>query len=62
MRRIAACVVFLLVLGFFPPVPVEAQNVGDAVPAFSLRGLDGKTYAPANYEGSVLALYYLGHN
>ncbi len=62
MGRIAACVVFLLVLGFCPGGPAEAQNVGDAVPTFSLTGLDGKTYASANYEGSVLALYYLGHN
>lgn len=62
MSRIVACVVFLLVLVFFPPGPAEAQNVGDAVPTFSLTGLDGKTYAPANYEGSVLVLYYLGYN
>lgn len=62
MRRIVVYVVFLLVPGFFPPGPAEAQNVGDAVPTFSLTGLDGKTYASANYKGSVLAFYYLGHN
>ncbi|MDE3000198.1 MAG: hypothetical protein OXU79_14085 [Gemmatimonadota bacterium] len=62
MSRIATCVVFLLCLGLYPAGPAKAQNVGDAVPAFSLTGLDGRTYAPANYEGSVLALYYLGHN
>ncbi|MDE2887114.1 MAG: hypothetical protein OXR72_02800 [Gemmatimonadota bacterium] len=62
MIRFVACVVFLLVPGFFPPGPAEAQSVGDAVPTFSLTGLDGKTYASASYKGSVLALYYLGHN
>ena len=62
MTRIVACVVFLLVLVLFPSGPAEAQNVGDAIPTFSLTGLDGKTYAAASYKGSVLALYYLGHN
>ncbi len=62
MSRFVACVVYLLVLVFFPPGPAEAQNVGDAVPTFSLTGLDGKTYASASYKGSVLAVYYLGHN
>ena len=52
----------VLALGLFAAVPAKAQDVGDAVPTFSLTGLDGKTYASANYEGSVLALYYLGHN
>lgn len=61
MSRIVACVVFPLVLVFLPPGPAKAQNVGDAVPTFSLTGLDGKNYAPANYEGSVLVLYYLGN-
>ena len=51
-----------LALGLFASVPAEAQNVGDAAPTFSLTGLDGKTYATANYKGSILVLYYLGHN
>ena len=62
MRLFATCFVFLLVLVLFPGRPAEAQSVGDAVPTFSLTGLDGKTYASANYRGSVLVLYYLGHN
>ena len=62
MRRIAKPVLFLLVLGLCPWGPAEAQNDGDPVPTFSLTGLDGKTYASANYKGSVLVLYYLGHN
>ena len=59
MGRIVACVVFLLVLGLYPFVPAQAQGV---VPTFSLTGLDGKTYASATYKGSVLVLYYLGHD
>ena len=51
-----------LTMGLLAAVPAKAQNVGDAVPTFSLTGLDGKNYAPANYEGSVLVLYYLGYN
>ena len=51
-----------LTLGLLAAVPAKAQNVGDAIPTFSLTGLDGKTYASATYEGSVLVLYYLGHN
>ena len=62
MGRIVACVVFLLVLGLYLFVPAQAQGVDDAVPTFSLTGLDGKTYASATYKGSVLVLYYLGHN
>ncbi len=62
MSRIATFVVFLLVLGLYPLGPTEAQQVDHAVPNFSLTGLDGKTYTPANYKGSVLVLYYLGHN
>ena len=62
MSRISTWVAFLLVLRFFPAGPAEAQSVGDAVPTFSLTGLDDKTYASGNYRGSVLVLYYLGHN
>lgn len=62
MSRFVACAVYLLILVFFQPAPAEAQNVGDAVPTFSLTGLDGKSYASASYKGSVLALYYLGHS
>ncbi len=62
MSRIATCLVFLLLFGLNPPEPAEAQSVGDAAPTFSLTGLDGKTYATANYKGSILVLYYLGHN
>ncbi len=62
MSRITTCVLFLLVLGLYPFVPAQAQGVDDAVPTFSLTGLDGKTYASATYKGSVLVLYYLGHN
>ncbi len=62
MSRIATCFVSMLLFGLNPPEPADAQSVGDAVPAFSLTGLDGKTYAAANYKGRVLVLYYLGHN
>lgn len=54
--------IFALTLGFLAPVPSQAQKVGDAVPSFSLTGLDGRTYTPASYDGSVFVLYYLGHN
>ncbi len=62
MSRIATCVVSLLLLGLYPSVPAEAQDVDDVVPTFSLTGLDGKTYTPENYKGSVFVLYYLGYN
>ena len=51
-----------LTLGLLASVPAQAQKVGDAVPSFSLKGLDDKTYTPVNYNGSVFVLYYLGHN
>lgn len=59
MFRILIAVV---ILGLVASSPARAQKVGDAVPSFSLTGLDDKTYTPANYEGSVFVLYYLGHN
>ena len=62
MGRIATCLALLLFFGLNPREPAQAQSVGDAVPTFSLTGLDEKTYATANYKGSVLVLYYLGHN
>ena len=62
MSRIMTCLGFLLLFALNPPEHAEAQNVGDAVPTFSLTGLDGKTYASSYYRGSVLVLYYLGHS
>ncbi len=62
MSRIRTCLVSLLLLGLYPSVPAETQNVDDVVPTFSLTGLDGKTYTPENYKGSVLVLYFMGHN
>ncbi len=51
-----------VIMGLFAPASAWAQKVGDAVPSFSLTGLDDKTYMPANYAGNVFVLYYLGHN
>ncbi len=62
MRRIATCLVFLLLVGLNLPLPAEAQKEGDAVPAFSLEDLNGNKHSPADYKGEVLVLYYLGHN
>jgi hypothetical protein len=39
----------------------RAQKVGDPVPAFSLTGLDGRTYTQAQYADKVLVLYFLGY-
>ena len=41
---------------------VQAQKVGDPVSAFSLTGLDGRTYTQAQYADKVLVLYFLGYN
>jgi peroxiredoxin len=41
---------------------VWATAVGDQVPTFSLQALDGKIYTPADYQGRVLVLYFMGHN
>lgn len=40
----------------------RAQKVGDPVSAFSLTGLDGRTYTQAQYADKVLVLYFLGYN
>jgi peroxiredoxin len=39
-----------------------APRVGDSVPNFSLRDLNGQMHTPATYQGKVLVLYLLGWN
>jgi peroxiredoxin len=41
---------------------VWGMSVGDAVPGFSLTGLDGKVYKPEDFKGKVLVLFFIGHN
>jgi peroxiredoxin len=41
---------------------IWGTSVGDAVPAFSLTGLDGKVYKPEDFKGKVLVLFFIGHN
>ena len=42
--------------------PAWALKVGDSVPAFTLTGLDGRTYTQAQSAGKVLVLYFLGYS
>jgi peroxiredoxin len=41
-----------------PPVqpPAKLVNVGDAAPAFSLAGSDGKTHKLSDYKGKAVVL------
>jgi peroxiredoxin len=41
---------------------VATGTVGEAAPAFSLKGLDGKTHALADYRGKVVVLEWLNPN
>ncbi|MFL6196935.1 MAG: redoxin domain-containing protein [Thermoanaerobaculia bacterium] len=42
--------------------PVLAVAVGEAAPAFSLKGVDGKTYSLADYKGKVVVLEWVNPN
>lgn len=39
--------------------PVLAVAVGETAPAFSLKGVDGKTYSLADYKGKVVVLEWV---
>lgn len=42
--------------------PVLAVAVGETAPAFSLKGVDGKTYSLADYKGKVVVLEWVNPN
>jgi peroxiredoxin len=49
-----------LALAALSALPARATGtVGEAAPAFSLKGLDGKTHALADYRGKVVVLEWL---
>jgi peroxiredoxin len=50
-----------MLLCFATAGSLEAADVGDSVPNFSLRDLKGQTHTPATYRGKVLVIYFLGY-
>lgn len=42
--------------------PALAVAVGETAPAFSLKGVDGKTYSLADYKGKVVVLEWVNPN
>ena len=53
----------LLLAGLLLAVPVLAAGaVGDAAPAFSLKGVDGKTHSLKDYQGKVVVLEWMNPN
>jgi peroxiredoxin len=43
-------------------LPACAGTVGEAAPAFQLKGADGKTYSLADYKGKVVVLEWVNPN
>jgi len=53
----------LLLAGLLLAVPVLATGtVGDTAPAFSLKGVDGKTHSLKDYQGKVVVLEWMNPN
>ncbi|HSF42431.1 MAG TPA: redoxin domain-containing protein, partial [Thermoanaerobaculia bacterium] len=59
MRRnwILSLLVAALVVASVPAF--AAGTVGEKAPAFSLKGIDGKTYSLADYKGKVVVLEWV---
>jgi peroxiredoxin len=58
---IAASVLAVAVISAFTFVPGEVE-VGKAVPAFSLKGIDGKSYSISDFKGKVVVLEWSNPN
>ncbi len=48
-------------LVFLSANPLMA-DVGEPVPEFALRALDGEIYTPSEFRGKVLVLYLMGYD
>lgn len=63
MRKTALTMLLLLSLTALTAGPALAAGaVGDTAPAFSLKGIDGKTYSLADYKGKVVVLEWVNPN
>jgi peroxiredoxin len=61
LLTIAASIVAVAVISAFTFVPGEVE-VGKAVPAFSLKGIDGKSYSISDFKGKVVVLEWSNPN
>ena len=61
LLMIAASVVAVAVISAFTFVPGEVE-VGKAVPVFSLKGIDGKSYSISDFKGKVVVLEWTNPN
>lgn len=59
MNKIRAASVLLLMLCLLGSLRAE---IGNSITNFSLTGIDGKTYTPADYQDKVLILFFMGHS
>ena len=63
MRKTALTMLLLLALAAAPALAAGAVgSVGSMAPAFSLKGIDGKTYSLADYKGKVVVLEWVNPN
>ena len=61
LLTIAASVVAVVFISAFTYVPGEVE-VGKTVPAFSLKGIDGKSYSISDFKGKVVVLEWTNPN
>ncbi len=61
MYSVRRCLLSAMLLCFATAGSLEAADVGDSVPNFSLRDLKGQTHTQATYRGKVLVIYFLGY-
>ncbi len=57
-----ATLTMLLLLALTAGPALAGGAVGEAAPAFSLKGIDGKTYSLADYKGKVVVLEWVNPN
>jgi peroxiredoxin len=60
MKR--ATLTMLLLLALTAGAAFAAGAVGETAPAFSLKGIDGKTYSLADYKGKTVVLEWVNPN
>ena len=61
LLTVAACIVAVVFISAFTFVPGEVE-VGKAVPTFSLKGIDGKSYSISDFKGKVVVLEWTNPN
>lgn len=52
LKKLFCC----LILAILPALPLQAAEIGQTAPAFTVKDIDGKEQSPAQYKGKIVVL------